>query len=305
MRIRRILCPVDFTTATHWGLVPAVTIAERRDAELIFAHAIDFPYPYMNQVGLSFDMDRYYQETEAAAEERLAELVEAEAGDVEARTLVLRGTPATAVADAVEDHDVDLVVMPTHGRTGFERMLVGSVTEKVVRLCPCPVLTVTPRDERRGGFEPRHILFPTDFSDRSDAALEHALSMARTFGASVLMLHVVTLGDEDPANPDWGFPSIPAEHLESVVEVAEEALADRRTAAEEDRVEVATRLVRGFDPAVEIDRIAHEEGCDLVVMATHGYTGLAYALLGSTAAKVVRHFDGAVLTVRPEETGSD
>jgi nucleotide-binding universal stress UspA family protein len=111
------------------------------------------------------------------------------------------------------------------------------------------------------------------------------------------MLHVVTIGEADPANPDWGFPAIPEEHVDAAVKVAEKQLQSR-AADTPDRVEVGSMLVRGFDAAEEIVRVAAEEEADLVVMSTHGHTGLMHVLLGSTAGKVIRHIDRPVLTVR-------
>lgn len=297
MQIRTILYPVEFTTDVHQGFEAAAGIARRFGAELILAHSVDFPYPYMNQIALDFDIDAYYAELEESLGKRLDELAARSGEDVRTRTLLLRGDPASQIVDAVEDEQIDLVVMPTHGRTGFQRLLVGSVTEKVVRLSPAPVLTIPPTDDGYGELQPKKILVPTDFSDRSDEALGPAIEIAEAYDADVLMLHVVTIGEADPANPDWGFPAIPQEHVDAAVKVAEQELGTR-AAHTPDKVEVGSMLVRGFDASEEIVRVANEEDADLVVMATHGHTGLMHVLLGSTTGKVVRHLDRPVLTVR-------
>lgn len=297
MKPSRILYPVELTADTHHGLATAGGLARRFDAELLLAHAIDFPYPYLNQISVSFDLEAYYRETEKAFGDRLEALAATVAPGVRTRALLLRGDPAGAIVQAIEDEDADLVVMPTHARTGFVRLLVGSVTEKVVRLSPAPVLIVPPSEERTGELAPRKILVPTDFSDRSDRALEPALELAASFDADVLMLHVVTIGEADPANPDWGFPAIPEQHVEEAVKAAREQL-ESRTGGVASGVRVATRLVRGFDAAEEIVRVAQEEDADLVVMATHGHTGLMRVLLGSTTAKVIRHLQRPLLTIK-------
>lgn len=296
MELRRILYPVEFTTDVHHGLDAAAALARKFDGELILAHAISFPYPYMSQVALDFDIDAYYREMEEVLKERLEKLLGGMADELSTRSMLMHGDPASAIVDAVDEHDVDLVVMPTHGRSGFQRLLVGSVTEKVVRLSPAPVLTIPPVEEERE-FHIERILVPTDFSDRSDKALGPAISVARAYDADILMLHVVTIGEADPANPDWGFPAVPEEHIGAAVKVAEEQL-DSRIQETPDKVEVGSKLVRGFDAAEEIVRVAAEEDIDLVVMSTHGHTGLMHVLLGSTAGKVIRHTDRPILTVR-------
>lgn len=296
MEIQRILYPVEFRTDHHAALEAAAGLARAFDAELLLAHAVAFPYPYLDEMALGMDLDAYYRSMEEVVEDKLATLA-AQAGDVTTATEVLRGDPASAILEAVERDNVDLVVMPTHARTGFERFLVGSVTERVVRLCEVPVLTIPPSERHRGPLAVDRILVPTDFSARSDRALSPAIELAQLFGADVLMLHVVTIGDADPANPDWGFPAIPEDHLDTALRVAEKALAERAPVSD-GKVQVATELVRGFDAAEEIVRIAAEQEVDLVVMATHGHTGLAHALLGSTTGKVVRRLDRPILTIR-------
>lgn len=297
MKIQRVLYPVEFSTDTHAALGAAADLARAYEAELVLAHALAFPYPYLDEMALGIDLDAYYRNMEEVAERRLAALAKQAGDGVRVTTSILRGDAAGAILEAVESEKIDLVVMPTHGRTGFQRLLIGSVTETVVRLCNAPVLTIPPSDRHAGPLKVDHILVPTDFSDRSDRALSPALDLAEKLSADVLMLHVVTIGDADPANPDWGFPAIPEEHVHAALRVAEEAL-EKRTGEAGGRVRVATKLVRGFDAAEEIVRVADEESADLVVMATHGYTGLMHVLLGSTAGKVVRHLDRPVLTIR-------
>jgi nucleotide-binding universal stress UspA family protein len=299
MQLKRILYPVELTTPTHHGLTAAAELAGRSGAELLLAHAIDFPYPYMSQVAISFDVESYYEEMEAAVRKRLDDLIARLGPALTTRIVILRGSPAARIVELAEQESVDLIVMPTHARRGFERLLVGSVTEKVARMSEIPVLTIPPTDAPGDEFRLQKILFPTDFSDPADSALDEALDVAMEFDADVVMLHVVTIGDQDPANPDWSFPAIPEEYVDHV-EQAAAAQLEARGAATPDRVTVSTCLVRGFDPAYEIARVAAEENADLIVMATHGHTGLMRALLGSTAGKVIRIAERPVLTIRAE-----
>jgi nucleotide-binding universal stress UspA family protein len=297
---------VDFSPATPHAVVPAASLATEYGGDLHLVHVLNFPYPHLESVAPSFDLQRYYLEMEEEAEKRLSGLVDEDSRKY-ANTFehVLRGVPYEEIVRFAEDRDVDMIVMPTHGRTGIDRLLYGSVAEKVVRMADCPVLTVSPFDGAPKAFSPDRIVFTTDFSDASDSAFGYALSLADKYEASLLMVHVVTLWDNDPANPDWRFPAIPPEHVDAVMSAAREQLDDREHRMGDDGVEIEARLVRGFDPAHEIVRIVEAEDADLVVMSTHGRTGLAHALLGSTAEKVVRYLDQPVLTIRYREPDDD
>jgi nucleotide-binding universal stress UspA family protein len=143
------------------------------------------------------------------------------------------------------------------------------------------------------------ILVPTDFSAASEAALEYAVTLADRFGASLHLLHVV----EDPFvggafGSELYITSVPAMRAHLVDEAAQRLC---RILGQEDRERLkATSEVRVGAPAAAIREAAHVQHCDLVVMGTHGRSGMAHLLLGSVAEKVVRHAPCPVLTVRNE-----
>lgn len=135
----------------------------------------------------------------------------------------------------------------------------------------------------------KKVLFPTDFSTHSDAALEHAASLAREDGGKLLILHV----EEPPAvygagEMYYGIPEPDTDQLERMLHAIVPA---------ESQVAYEHRLVIG-DPATEIVRVAQEEGVDMIVMSTHGRTGLRRLLMGSVAEAVVRRAPCAVLTLK-------
>ena len=296
---RRIISPVDFSDTTDAGLAPAISLATEFGSELVLLHVLNFPYPQMDGGTPAFDLERYYVEMEQGAEAGLLALVDEQTRQyASTRARVERGVPHREIVRVADDEGADLIVMPTHGRTGMQHMIFGSTAEKVVRLAPCPVLTVCPKEPPHP-LTPERILLATDFSDTADQALKEALALACRYRAALTLLHVVTLWDSDPANPAWRFPAVPAEYRESVVDVAQEQLEGRRARCQEESLELDTLLVRGFDPAAEIVRVAVEDlDADLIVMGTHGHTGLAHALLGSIAEKVVRSSPRPVLTIR-------
>lgn len=198
-------------------------------------------------------------------------------------------SPAAGILRYAEDHDVDLIVMGTHGRPTPERVLAGSVAERVVREAPCPVLTV--RRTKDGSI--RRILVPVDFSERGKAVIPTAQALARLYGASIELLYVI---DED-ALPMAHVPLLgPVRVAPEEVQARFHKLMDHLVQERQGDVPLRGTVLRGH-PARDI--VAHaEEHADLIVMSTHGRTGLERLFLGSVAEKVVRRAPCPVLTMR-------
>ena len=138
--VRRILAPVDFFEFTHLAIDYAVELAQTYGARIDLLHVLQhtaLPEPY----GMPPMMDDLEQ-MQKNAHRGLEKLVREDIGYEDVRVAVEIGHPATGIADYAEAHDIDLVVIPTHGRSGLKRILLGSVAEKVVRRAPCPVFTV-------------------------------------------------------------------------------------------------------------------------------------------------------------------
>jgi len=140
-----ILCPVDFSEPSRVALGHAEVLAKRLGSELVVAHVL-VPAMYPVAFGaVPLGAVTVEEEARAAVEKSLDETVEQLAGrGVRARRLVEIGTPARRLVEMVREDGVDLVVMGTHGTTGLGHVLLGSTAERVVRHCPCPVLTVKP-----------------------------------------------------------------------------------------------------------------------------------------------------------------
>jgi nucleotide-binding universal stress UspA family protein len=206
--------------------------------------------------------------------------------DVDYTTTVQQGTPARTIVDYAEQGSHDLIAMPTHGREGLSRYLLGSVTGKVVRLAPMPVLTAPIEAE---GFEFPYdsLLLPTDGSDAALDAARHGIAFAAELDASV---HVISATDDsllaDASDVVGDGDGAAQAAVDAVVEAAE-------TAGVED---VTTHLESG-DPDEVILETAEREGLDAIVMGATGRHGIERVLLGSVAEKTVRKADIPVITV--------
>jgi nucleotide-binding universal stress UspA family protein len=138
----KILCPIDFSEASDRAQAKAIEWARALNGELVFLHvAIEAPL-YGEGMG-TIDVRRVYEAQRAWARERLDErVIDAAKSGVVARARLSPGVPFDEILEVASDEKVDMIVIGTHGRSGLEHLLLGSVTERVVRLAPCPVLTV-------------------------------------------------------------------------------------------------------------------------------------------------------------------
>ena len=288
---RRILVPVDFSDPSRQALRAAVALARRFGSRLSVMHVTRRNRPdshiVAEQMGINFD-------TRRAGRAKLQELIEHDlSSDVQPTRLVADGVPFDEITKAAKAWDADLIVIATHGYTGLKHVLLGSTAERVARHAPCPVLVVRSR-QRRGAktaFSPdrmRSILAPIDFSEISLAALPHALALAREYQAQLCLLHVI-----EP----WPADGLLATEKDDVRAAAHQSLAKLAGATKKVWPHTGRELRTG--PTVEtITALAKRTNADLIVMATHGRTGLQHAFIGSVAERVVRHAPCSVLVVR-------
>ncbi|MDS0261093.1 universal stress protein [Haloarcula sp. S1CR25-12] len=209
---------------------------------------------------------------------------------VEYGTDIVQGSPAPTIVDYAERYDYDLIVLPTHGRTGISRYLLGSVTEKVVRLSEVPVLTARMRADEQLRFPYENILVPTDGSPASTAAAGHGLALAATLDATV---HALSVVDDTSLGPDVR-SALPTDARERpAAEAVEDVDAD---ADAYDLSHVQTYVEHG-SPAAVIREHIETRDIDAVVMGASGRRGVDRILLGSVAEKTVRSAPVPVITV--------
>lgn len=213
-------------------------------------------------------------------------------GGVPVETATLEGKPQEAILEYAREHDVDLVAMGTHGRTGVERYVAGSVCEHVVRHAPMPVLTARKTSESTPAEGYDDVLVPTDGSSAARAAIDHAIAIADVCDARVHALNVIDLGDV-AASAEY---SVPADLIESLHERGERATGVVAERARPHGLEIRESVRQGY-PARDLVEYVEEEDVDLVAMGTAGRTGLSRFLMGSTTERIVRHSPVPVLSV--------
>ena len=299
--VRRILCPVDFSDASAHAIDQAIALAGWCSARITALHV--FTPVFAPIPGLPTLEQRLSDAELARVRDHVAECFEtAAAARVAVDILIDVGQPARQILDRADGLSADVIVMGTHGASGFEHLVLGSVTEKVLRRARCAVLTVPPRARATSALPFTRLLCPVDFSDPSLAALQMARSLARESGSALTVLHVIEWPWREPPPPIAA--DLPPAQAEALAEyrryVETSALARLEglvldTAAE--RSVLVPRLRHGKS-YVEILRVAAEERVDLIVMGVHGRKGLDMTLFGSTTNQVVRQATCPVLTLR-------
>ena len=293
----RILCPTDFSEFSDAALTYAAALADTYGGAVRLLHVVTpFPViaPYSNLPGET----RLYETARAAGEEALAGLAARVRTpgltvDVEQRS----GAVVHEILQVAGDWQADVIVMGTHGRGGFERLVLGSVAEKVLRKAPCAVLAV-PKPAvaaaRLGTVRLGHLLCPVDGSAASVQGVAAAASLTERCDARLTLVSVV---ESIPYGGDFVGPEFAA--FREARERHARAVLDEALPSEvRVRCRVRDRLVYGH-PAQQILEVAAQEQPDLIVMGIQGRGAVDLAMFGSTTNHVVRHADQPVLTVRP------
>ncbi|WP_123533027.1 universal stress protein [Halosimplex salinum] len=288
-----ILVPTDGSEHAERAARHAMALAEAFDATVRVLGVAD-----VDRAAGPFDVggvdEAFVERVEAECESALDDTAALAPEGVTVEAAVVRGDPARAIVEYAADHPVDAVAMGTRGQRGLRRLVTGSVTQHVLRHATVPVLTarntdappVTDYDD---------VLVPTDGSEASGAAVDHAVAVADAFDATVHVVHVVDIGavaTGSAATP----PTARIERLTEAGEDATESIAERVRAA---GPEAVTAVEPGF-PAAELLDYVDEASIDLVTMGTHGRSGLDRVLLGSTTERLVRRSPVPVLAARPD-----
>lgn len=283
-----VLVPTDGSDHATRAARHAAAIADAFDAALHVVSVVDVQAAsgVFNAGGVD---PAFVERLEGTAAEAI-ETVDAALDRAADHTEVLQGRPADAIAEYVTARGVDVVAMGTHGRSGVDRVVLGSVTERVLRSVDVPVLTTrAASDDDPVAY--RDVLVPSDGSDPASVALDHGIAIADRFDARLTGLHVL----QSRALGGVTVPSDVLATLEDAGEAITHDVVERATAA---GIEARGEIREGR-PGDVITAFADEAGMDLVVMGTAGRTGIDRFLLGSTATRVLRQAGVPVMAVPP------
>jgi nucleotide-binding universal stress UspA family protein len=305
IEIRRILCPIDFSDFSRRALDHAAAIAKWYGSTLTLLHVSSFVpvASYAPASGMLPHVLLTPQERDAVLD-LMKQFAESETGrSVPTEFEVAQGHAVSEILARASAMPADLLVLGTHGRSGFERLALGSVTEKVLRKATGPVLTV-PRG--LGDVVPappilfEHIVCAVDFSECSMHALNYAISLAQQADAHLTVLHVIELPFDVPHEVHETIAAGPRD-LREYIALAEEDSRARLKDAIPDAVRaycVVDTVLRTGKPYREILRVASETESDLIVIGIHGRGVADLLFFGSTTQHVVRQASCPVLTLR-------
>ncbi len=300
MDVRRILCPLDFSEPSAHALEQAARMARWYGARLTVLHVRPTVVPHPDMPAEGHMAPWLVAELETLRQRVMAACAEAATAGVQVDAMTSAGEPVHEILTHAETLAADLIVLGTHGLSGFRHLVLGSVTEKVLRRATCPVLTVPPRAPGAVARFTR-ILCAVDFSDCSQKAVTFAATLARQAGATLSLLHVIEWPWHASTTPE--LPGVTAAQAQAMADYqryletgARERLAAAGAAAMPEG-QVAASVAFG-KPYVEVLAAAARDGADLVVLGVRGRGALDLGFFGSTANHVVRSARCPVLTVR-------
>jgi nucleotide-binding universal stress UspA family protein len=305
MTLQRILVPTDFSACSTVALEHAARLARHTGAELSLLHVVVLyagdPVELDSPAGGAWAeahhrLDEIY---EALVEDAAARLEQAKAlpalSELTVRTAIARGEAAAPeIHQHAEREGCDLVVMGTHGRRGVRRLLLGSVTEEVVRTAAVPVLTVHADADPADFDPPQRIVVGFDFSPAAEAALQAALDLAEALGSQVDVLHALP----PQIGPPPGVP-VTVPYSAATLDEVRDRLLRHVAKLPAGGARAQAHVVEAY-PSLALVNFAGENDCRLVVVGSHGQTGLQRLLLGSVAERVVRVCEVPVMVVKYE-----
>ncbi len=293
--VTNILCSLDRSETSRRAFECAVLLARVWRAKLSAVEVLEVPIPPMppgpwEGFVLTDQIRRAY------LDELTRAVQPAKALGIDVPCTVREGRVVHEILAEASRLHADLLVMGTHGRGGFERFVLGSVAEKVLRLASCPVLVVPPRPHPIDPARPfQSIMCAVDFSASSIDAVAYAASLARETSAKITLVHVVEwpFGEGRDAEVPPEIAQLRRSHEDEGRRRLQEVLVQHGLA--KNAVETVVTTGKAWR---DILRVAQESAPDLIVMGIHGRGAMDLALLGSTTHHVIRQAPCPVLTVR-------
>jgi nucleotide-binding universal stress UspA family protein len=279
--VHKILCPTDFSVFSKNALQYAVLLAETENAEITLLHVDEFDVSPLGYFQYHDEEIKKYRDLKSRILKEQLDIFIREnvPSNIRVNKQIIPGRAYKVIVEEAESKNYDMIVLARRGTTNLSDHLVGSTTERVVRLARCPVFSIP------GKFPPRsktirYILCPTDFSPAANAALSYAISIALMYRSKLYIQHISEIGGE----PNIEEIKKKAPRLEEIYDEAH-------------RLDIEYIYDRDIEPNNSIIRFSEDREIDLIVMSTHGKKGLRRVFIGNNAAEVVRKAESPVLTV--------
>ncbi|MCI0894979.1 MAG: universal stress protein, partial [Chloroflexi bacterium] len=293
----RILVPLDGSPNSEQILTPAASLAHTTASSIVLVQVVPIGSTVRRMAAHPFrrstTQGRLSQQNEIS--DYLSGLAEGlRAGGIEVTIATAHGEIAEEIVALGTRHRASLIAMCTHGRTGLRRLALGSVAEQVLRRSALPLLLYRPTDDaRQREISWSKLVVPLDGSPLSELALQQASAIATAGNLDVELIHVLS----NTSGPDSGPPPDDTVGEAPDSQTMETYLRDRADAFSQQGVHVSYRILNG-DPRFQMVEAAQRGSDNLVVMSTHGRTGLGRMMHGSVADHLVRNSSAPVLLVR-------
>ncbi|MBW1800083.1 MAG: universal stress protein [Deltaproteobacteria bacterium] len=302
VNIKNILCATDFSDLSDQAVLYGIALARVFGAKFYLCHVIDLTSSAIyGESILNFDsqLNRVRNYAHAHLKQLIGDL------DVEWEPLITIGHAAEEIAHIAEEKDVDMVISATHSRKGLKRFFLGSVTQRLMRTVPCPLLIVRSTEpefmvSRDRELKIRKILVGCDFSPDSGLAVQYALSLAQEFQSELHLVHVIE-------------PEKYKNLLKPATDAGKRANEDLRDQLSDKLNNIIpeeayhwcspkTALLAG-EPQEELTKYAVVQKMDLMVLGLRGHNLMESLFIGSTTVRVSYQVPCPVLSVRPTEEG--
>lgn len=274
----RILFPTDGSEPATETVGHLLTVASEHGSTVHVLSVVES--------GTDRDLDASTRRKRRAIAEEIVESVASQATDagVPAETAIEEGNVAESIVEYADSKGIDLVVMPTHGQEGVDRVLLGSVTERVITAVDCPVLTLNPQAVDRKQYPCRTILVPTDGSQHADRAVRIGAKLAAATGGTLHLLNVA-----ETARFGFGGESVlDDDDRKHLAERGNDILHRAKETAESEGLKDVATTVEFGRPYREIQSYVTENEVCLVVLGIRGTTDFSRRTLGGVTSKILR-----------------
>ena len=282
MELKSILCPIDFSEFSAAAYQHALSLAKYYKARIVALHVVElWKYPFADYAGQEADYGKFSTMMTEGGEIQLHRFTKQySAGGFQPELVIDQGNAPRCILSFAEKENIEGIVMGTHGRSGFDRLVLGSSTDRVIRKASCPVLVVSNVVQKAvDPATPSHhhlsrILYCTDFSHNSEHARSYAMSVAAEYKAELALLHVAEKAT-DVAKAQ-AILAARTQELDKLVSETERKNLNVRSA------------VRFGKPYEEIVRYATEVQASLIIMTARGGDAVDRAVFGSTTYRVIQ-----------------